>query len=222
MYKYGKILIQKYFEEQSFVDSDIESFNHFVDKELQNIIEENKEIVPTIIPHNIDDFKIKFDKIWVTKPEITEADGSKRKIFPIEARLRKITYSSPIFIDVSAHINGVQRESFTTQIGNLPIMLKSKYCHLHSLSNEELIAKGEDPTDPGGYFIINGSEKVLITMEDLVPNKMLITKTSTGPSAFSGTLFSEKGSFKIPHTLERMKDGIFYLTLTRIKRVRSE
>ena len=127
MYKYGKILIQKYFEEQSFVDSDIESFNHFVDKELQNIIEENKEIVPTIIPHNIDDFKIKFDKIWVTKPEITEADGSKRKIFPIEARLRKITYSSPIFIDVSAHINGVQRESFTTQIGNLPIMLKSKW-----------------------------------------------------------------------------------------------
>ena len=61
MYKYGKILIQKYFEEQSFVDSDIESFNNFVDKELQNIIEENKEIVPTIIPHNIDDFKIKFD-----------------------------------------------------------------------------------------------------------------------------------------------------------------
>ena len=162
MYKYGKILIQKYFEEQSFVDSDIESFNHFVDKELQNIIEENKEIVPTIIPHNIDDFKIKFDKIWVTKPEITEADGSKRKIFPIEARLRKITYSSPIFIDVSAHINGVQRESFTTQIGNLPIMLKSKWCHLHKMNREELVQKGEDPDEPGGYFIINGTEKVLI------------------------------------------------------------
>ncbi|HIH38874.1 DNA-directed RNA polymerase subunit B'' [Candidatus Woesearchaeota archaeon] len=214
-----KVLIQKYFQKSNFVSSDIDSFNTFIEVDLNDIIEENKEIEPTIIPQNVDEFKIRMDKIWVTKPEIIEADGSKRPIFPAEARLRKITYSAPIFIEVSAHINGVQRESFTTQIGNLPIMLKSKYCHLHSLSNEELIAKGEDPTDPGGYFIINGSEKVLITMEDLVPNKMLITKTSTGPSAFSGTLFSEKGSFKIPHTLERMKDGIFYLTLTRIKRV---
>ena len=122
MYKYGKTLIQKYFDEQSFVDSDIESFNSFMEKELNNILEENKEIVPTIIPHNIDDFKIRLDKIWAVKPEITEADGSKRDIFPVEARLRKLTYSAPTFIEVSAHINGVQRESFTTQIGNIPIM----------------------------------------------------------------------------------------------------
>jgi len=218
MYKYGKILIQKYFEEQSFVDSDIESFNHFVDKELQNIIEENKEIVPTIIPHNIDDFKIKFDKIWVTKPEITEADGSKRKIFPIEARLRKITYSSPIFIDVSAHINGVQRESFTTQIGNLPIMLKSKWCHLHKMNREELVQKGEDPDEPGGYFIINGTEKVLIKIEDLASNKSLIERDSTS-GQLALKLFSEYGSFKIPHVMEKSKDGVFYITFTRVKKI---
>src|SRR3989338_6381622 len=218
MYKYCKILIQKYFEEQSFVDSDIESFNHFVDKELQNIIEENKEIVPTIIPHNIDDFKIKFDKIWVTKPEITEADGSKRKIFPIEARLRKITYSSPIFIDVSAHINGVQRESFTTQIGNLPIMLKSKWCHLHKMNREELVQKGEDPDEPGGYFIINGTEKVLIKIEDLASNKSLIERDSTS-GQLALKLFSEYGSFKIPHVMEKSKYSIFYITFTRVKKI---
>ncbi|MDP7506390.1 MAG: DNA-directed RNA polymerase subunit B'', partial [Candidatus Woesearchaeota archaeon] len=128
-----KLLLKKFFEENSFVGSDIESFNNFIDKELQAIIEENKEIEPTIIPHNVDDFKIKLDKIWVTKPEIIEADGSKRDIFPIEARLRKLTYSSPVFIEISSHTNGVQRESFITQIGNLPIMLKSKYCHLSKL-----------------------------------------------------------------------------------------
>ncbi len=219
MYKYSKILIQKYFEEQSFVNSDIESFNHLIDKELDKIIVENREIVPTIIPHNVDNFKIKFDKIWVTKPEITEADGSKRKIFPIEARLRKITYSAPIFIEVSAHINDVQRESFVTQIGNLPIMLKSKNCHLNKMSREELIQNGEDPDDPGGYFIINGTEKVLINIEDLAANKLLIEKNSVGPSKFVGKLFSERGSFKIPHTIEKMKDGIFYLTFTRVKRI---
>ena len=219
MYKYGKILIQKYFDEQSFVDSDIESYNHFMEKELNNIIEENKEIVPTIIPHNIDDFRIKLDKIWALKPEITEADGSKRNIFPMEARLRKLTYSAPTFIEVSAHINGVQRESFTTQIGNIPIMLKSKWCHLHGLSKQELIEKGEDPDEPGGYFIINGTEKVLITIEDLASNKFLIEKPTSGTSEFVGKLFSEHGSFKIPHTMEKPKDGIFYLTFTRVRKI---
>src|SRR3989344_5643483 len=80
MNNYSNLLVKKYFEEQQFIDSDIENFNHFVEKELDNIIEENKDIEPTIIPHNIDEFKIKFDKIWVTKPEIIEADGSKRKL----------------------------------------------------------------------------------------------------------------------------------------------
>ena len=157
MYKYGKTLLQKYFDEQSFIDSEIESFNDFMENQLNNIIEENREIVPTIIPHNIDDFKIKFDKIWAVKPEITEADGSKRNIFPIEARLRKLTYSAPTFIEVSAHINGVQRESFTTQIGNIPIMLKSKWCHLHNLSKQELIDRSEDP-DMNSNDIISSLE----------------------------------------------------------------
>lgn len=219
MYKYSKILVQKYFEEQSFVKPSIKSFNNLIEKELSKIIEENKEIVPTIIPHNIDNFKIIFDKIRVEYPEITEADGSKRKIFPIEARLRKITYSAPIFIEVSAHVNEVQRESFETQIGSLPIMLKSKNCHLNKMSREELIQCGEDPDDPGGYFIINGTEKVLIHIEDLAANRFLVEKNSVGPSAYVGKLFSERGSFKIPHTIEKMKDGIFYLTFTRVKRI---
>ena len=120
-----QVLIKKYFEEQSFVGSTISSFNNFIENELQNIVDENKEIEPTIIPPDVDEFKIRFDKIWVTKPEITEADGSKRAIYPTEARLRKISYSAPMYIEVSAHINGVQRESFTTLIGNVLIMLIS-------------------------------------------------------------------------------------------------
>lgn len=219
MYKYGKALIQKFFEEQSFVDSNIESFNNFIETELNVIIEENKEIVPTIIPHNVDDYRIRFDKVWVKKPEITEADGSKRNVYPTEARLRKITYAAPVFIEVSAHINEVQRESFVTQVCSLPIMLKSKYCHLLKLPKDELIKYGEDPDDPGGYFIINGTEKVLISIEDLASNKFLIDRDTIGPCEYVGKLFSERGSFKIPHTIEKPKDGIFYLTFTRVKSV---
>ncbi|MBC8501380.1 MAG: DNA-directed RNA polymerase subunit B'' [Nanoarchaeota archaeon] len=219
MSKYSDVLIKKFFEENSIVKSSIRSFNRFVDKEMQTIIDENREIEPTIIPPNVEEFKIKLDRIWVTKPEITEADGSKRAIYPVEARLRKLSYSAPIFIEVSSHINGVQRESFKTQIGNLPIMLKSKYCHLADLSKKELVEKGEDPDDDGGYFIINGTEKAVVNVEDLASNKFLVNKVSVGVSPFVGKIFSEKGSYKIPHLVEKMKDGVFYLTFTRVKRV---
>lgn len=215
----AKLLIQKYFQSHSLIKSDIESFNYFIEHELQKIIDENKEIEPTIIPSNVDKFKIQLDKIWLTKPEITEADGSKRAVFPVEARLRKITYASPCFIEVSAHINDVQRESFVTQVGSIPIMLRSKYCHLHALSRDDLIGKGEDPDDPGGYFIINGTEKVLIDVEDLASNQFVVEKESVGVSEYVGKIFSEFGYYKIPHTLEKMKDGIFYLSFTRVKRI---
>lgn len=219
MSSYTKILIKKYFEENSFVKSDIESFNDFIEKELQKIVDENKIIEPTIIPPEVESYKIRLDKIWVTKPEITEADGSKRNIYPVEARLRKLSYSSPIFLEISSHINDVQRESITTQIGNLPIMLKSNFCHLNGMNRDELISKGEDPEDPGGYFAINGTERVLVNIEDLASNRFLVTGESTGPSKFIGKLFSEQGPYKIPHTVERLKDGIFYISFTRVKRI---
>jgi len=213
-----KILLQAYFDENSLVASDIESFNTFVESGMQEIIEENKELIPPIVPPNVEDFIIKLDKIWVEKPEITEADGSKREILPIEARLRKMTYAAPVFLNISAIINGVQRESFTTQIASLPIMLKSKPCFLNGLSKEELITKGEDPDDPGGYFIINGTEKVLISVEDLMPNNFLVEKDKVSGN-FVGKMFSEAGPLKIPHTIEKKKDGIFYLSFTRVQDV---
>jgi DNA-directed RNA polymerase beta subunit len=214
----AKTLIQKHFADNSLVTSDIESFNYFVEHELQKIVNENRDIEPTIIPPNVESFKIRLDKIEVRDPTITEADGSVRNIYPVEARLRKLSYAAPVFIEVSSHINDVQRETFTTQIGSLPIMLKSRKCHLSKMSRDDLIKNGEDPDDPGGYFIINGTERVLVNIEDLASNRFIVEKTS-GVTEYTGKLFSENGPFKIPHTIERMKDGLFYLTFTRVKRV---
>lgn len=55
-------------------------------------------------------------------------------------------------------------------------MLKSEICHLHGLSRNELIEKGEDPADPGGYFIVNGSERSIVTMEEIAPNKIILER----------------------------------------------
>lgn len=215
----SKVLIDKFFEQNSFVKSTIDSFNQFLEKHLNEILDENRIVEPTIIPPNVESFKIRLDKIWVTRPEIIEADGAKRDIYPTEARLRKLSYSAPVYIEISAHVNDVQRESFTTQIGNMPIMLKSAACHLSKLSRDELIEKGEDPDEPGGYFIINGTERVLVNIEDLAANRFVVDKPTTGISEFVGKVFSEHASYKIPHTIERLKDGIFYGSFTRVKRV---
>jgi len=214
-----KELIGKYFEENSLVKADIESFNYFIEKGMHKVVEEIGEIIPTIIPPEIQDFKIKFDKIEVGKPSIIEADGSQRDIFPNEARLRKISYSAPIFMNISVHVDGIQRENFRTPIGKIPIMIKSKYCHLHGLKREQIIEKGEDPDDPGGYFILNGNERVLITVEDLASNKMFFERKKSGASKYIAQIFSERGAYRIPHLFEQMKDGIIYLSFTRFKRV---
>ncbi|MDP3734800.1 MAG: hypothetical protein Q8R37_06240, partial [Nanoarchaeota archaeon] len=209
------ILIKKYFEEKKFVESNIQSFNILMEKGLQEVIEENKEAEPTIIPHNIEKFKIRFGRMTIGKPEITEADGSKRPIYPMEARLRKISYHAPIYLEVSTYINDVQRENFIAEVGKMPIMLKSKHCNLDGLSTQELIKKGEDATDPGGYFIINGTERVIVNVEDLAPNNFMVEKEKDGTC--SGRFFAAKGSYKIPHNFERKKDGIYYITFTRVK-----
>lgn len=214
-----KKIIKKYFEEHSFIQSSIESFNKFIEVELQKTIDEIGDIIPTILPPEVQEFKIKMNKIWIEKPQITEADGSKRNIYPIEARLRKLTYSAPIFLEVAAFIDGIQRENFTAQIGRIPIMVKSKYCHLDKLNSDELINHGEDPNDPGGYFIINGNERVIITVEDLLPNKVFFQESSTGPSRFTAKIFSQRGAYSIPHVIEQMKDGIIYLSFTKFKRI---
>ncbi len=219
MSKQSYILLQKYFEENSFVAGNIDSFNSFVASELQQIIRENAEIEPTIIPANVEKFTIKLDKISVGKPEITEADGSKRDLMPSEARLRNLSYAAPIHLDVSAHVNGVQRESFTTQIGSLPIMLKSKHCHLKGMKRDDLIKKGEDPDDAGGYFIVNGTEKAVVAVEDLASNRFVLEEQATGISDYVGKIFSEQGSYKIPHQMEKLKDEVFYISFTRVKRI---
>ncbi len=213
------LLIKKYFEEHSFIESSIASFNKFIEYELQKTIDEIGDIIPTILPVDVQEFKIKLEKIWIEKPQITEADGSKRNIYPVEARLRNLTYAAPIFLEVSAYVDGIQRESFVAQIGRIPIMLKSKYCHLHKLSKDELVEQGEDAFDTGGYFIINGNERVIITVEDLLPNKVFYQKNLIGPSKNTAKIFSQRGAYSIPHVLEHMKDGIIYLSFTKLKRI---
>ncbi|MBU1204007.1 MAG: DNA-directed RNA polymerase subunit B'' [Nanoarchaeota archaeon] len=212
-------ILKKYFEDYSLVESNINSFNRFMDKGIQQIVNETQDIIPTIIPQEVSDFKIKLGKVEISKPRLVEADGSKRDVYPMEARMRKLTYSSPIMINISVFVEGVEKESFKTLIGKIPVMVRSKYCHLWGQNKEGLVKYHEDPNDLGGYFILNGNERVLIIVEDLASNKLFVERSKVGPSKFVGKIFSETNSYRIPHTLEQMKDGVIYMTFTRFRRI---
>ncbi|WP_456472208.1 DNA-directed RNA polymerase subunit B'' [Methanocaldococcus sp.] len=205
-------LVDAYFKEHSLVEHQIESYNDFVENRLQKIIDE-VGYIDTNIPEG---FKVKLGKIRLGKPIIKEADGSVREITPMEARIRELTYSVPMYLEMTP-IYGKgedEREGETIEvyIGELPVMLGSKLCLLYGKSEEELIKMGEDPRDRFGYFIINGTEKVLITQEDLIPNRIICEKDEkSGKIVDIAKVFSTRHGFRALCTVEKYPDGLLYV-----------
>ena len=219
MNKPSRILLRSLFKDKDLVDSSIRSFEWFVDEGMQQIVDQTGVIEPTIIPPNVEELKVVLGNVRIGKPITIEAEGSERLLYPSEARIRNLTYAAPIFLTFKTYIDGRLTETVERNIGMLPIMLKSKYCLLRGLSKDELIEKGEDPYDPGGYFIINGTERVLVAVEDLAPNHFTVESASSGPSKYVGKIFSTFGSYRIPTTIEQLSDGIVYVSFSRANKL---
>ncbi|GAB2212267.1 hypothetical protein Droror1_Dr00025619 [Drosera rotundifolia] len=133
-------------------------------------------------------YKISFGQIYLSKPMMIESDGETATLFPKAARLRNLTYSAPLYVDVTKKVtrkghNGEEvsesQDFKKVFIGKVPIMLRSSYCTLFQNSEKDLTELGECPYDQGGYFIINGSEKVLIAQEKMSTNHVYVFKKRT-------------------------------------------
>ena len=84
-------------------------------------------------------------------------------------------YSAPLYVDITKTVirdneDPVETQHLKTFVGKIPIMLRSTYCLLSGLNDRDLTELNECPLDPGGYFIINGSEKVLVAQEKMATN----------------------------------------------------
>ena len=202
------LVMKKYLEEHSLVESNIISFNNFIEKRMQEIVDEIGETITN------EDFEIKLGKISIGKPKIIEADGSSSLITPTEARLRNLTYSAPVFLEITVKKDD-QVDSETVEIGKIPIMVKSKMCNTFGMSKEELIKNYNDPLDPGGYFIIKGNERVMVMAEDLAENQPFVETNARDEIILK--MFSLKGTYRIPVTISEDKDGIFNLSFSRFK-----
>mgnify|MGYP000107776495 FL=1 len=182
-----KDVIGEYVKENGFVKHQIDSFNDFVEFGIQKIID---EIGPIEISTKEDSrggkatYIISFDKINIKKPVIRENDGTTNIMYPQEARNRNLTYHSCIYCDMSVKTikNGEETIKISReQLGFLPIMVKSKFCLLHGKSEIELAKLGECIYDEGGYFIVNGNEKAIVSQERM-PNNVVFCFYKKPPS----------------------------------------
>ncbi len=171
--------------------------------------------------------------IWVGSPEIKEASGASNQITPNEARLRDLNYMAPITLRVRVVEDGMEKEPENIKIGDLPVMVRSKVCSLtgnnldvyveknngpvDASRREKLQYVGEDPDDSGGYFIIGGSERVITSLEDLAPNKILVEFEEKYDSKVEvAKVFSQKAGFRALTSMERGNDGIISVSIPSV------
>lgn len=173
----------------------LESFNNFLEVLLPNIIKQYSPLkimgqYQTVQNQTADVlYEIKFGDIHLTAPVIHENDGSTKPMYPNIARIRGATYSSPIYLDMQTRYSETidskeepdnnetskwKSSSESVLIGRIPIMLHSNYCILNEKMGKSLSELGECNYDKGAYFIINGSEKVILSQEKMAPNKAFV------------------------------------------------
>ena len=107
---------------------------------------------------------------------------------PNEARLRNMTYGTTLHVDVDIIYkikdeNGVENVSEIIlekiYFGKFPIMLNSDLCILNTLDSHVKFNMGECKNDKGGYFIIDGKEKIIylnrevVTIRGIVPGEYI-------------------------------------------------
>ncbi|MDG1525038.1 MAG: DNA-directed RNA polymerase subunit B [Candidatus Thalassarchaeaceae archaeon] len=247
-----KEIIESYFRERSLVNHQLASYNDCIptadsqnsrfEKIVRNIRIGTDEIIEDeeggiikldVLDHEI---QVRMKNMTLGPPTIREANGAEHPSSPLECRLRKLTYMSPVYLDFTIHRDDLPQPIVEekVQIGSVPIMIRSRRCNLNpshidanrNLSPEKseedkeyyhtlLQGKGEDPHDPGGYFIINGTERVLISMEDLAPNRVTVEMNKRyARKTEVAKIFSQKDGVRKPLTVEKRKDGMLMVKIS--------
>ena len=212
-------VISAYFEEKGLVRQQLDSFDEFIQNTMQELVDDSGDIrVSPEVQHLVgyDEegfeeverggtkrvFEIRFGQVYLSKPTTVEKDGTVTNIFPHEARLRNLTYSAPLYVDVTMNEYRARKDANTSDpnedlgepvstedarkefLGYVPIMLRSLFCVLSDKDDAQLSDLGECVYDQGGYFVINGSEKVIVAQERMSNNHVYAFRKKQ-PSKFS-------------------------------------
>jgi DNA-directed RNA polymerase III subunit RPC2 len=162
---------------KGFSKQHIESFNEFINERLQKIV--TSKVNYRVTSEADPEFFLEYESISVSKPthETSYDEYSKvSKLYPNEARIADLTYSGDILVNIKYRLNGLTERRSNVKIGRMPIMLGSSCCHLDGKNEAELAMLKECPVDPKGYFIVRGTEKVLLIQEQMIENRIQVEK----------------------------------------------
>eukprot|EP01017_Pseudomicrothorax_dubius_P010355 TRINITY_DN13687_c0_g1_i1.p1 TRINITY_DN13687_c0_g1~~TRINITY_DN13687_c0_g1_i1.p1 ORF type:complete len:252 (+),score=69.51 TRINITY_DN13687_c0_g1_i1:114-869(+) len=186
-------VIRAYFKEHGLVSQQIKSYNQFLESMVNIILELGKiEIVPQIKYRVTEGMRHK--KI-IYRFRVTELYKGTLLTTPNDCRIRNLTYDRQVLIrlvqeDVVLNEEG-KEESVNTieypkpiKLGQLPIMVRSKWCTLHGLKTSDIVDKGECEYDQGGYFVVNGGEKIIVAQEKMTNNFVYVFRKKQ-PSKYS-------------------------------------
>ncbi|GFV26919.1 DNA-directed RNA polymerase I subunit RPA2 [Trichonephila clavipes] len=168
----------------------VASFNYVLREGIGHVV---KNIPPLEIGlPNGDRIQVNIINAAIGMPGVKQGTIAKTiKVYPAECRNRCVTYKGRLLLTISWSKNGVVQDVIEKTIGEVPIMVKSQACNLDKLTPKQLVDVGEEENEFGGYFIINGKEKVV---------RLLIVQRRNYPIAMQrnswkkrGDLFTEYG-----------------------------
>ena len=187
------VLIESYFRNQhlkQLIRHQLESYNYFVNTQIENTIEmfnpvhicSDHDYIKELNLYRLE-IHITFENFNIHRPQVYENNGATKIMFPQESRLRNFTYAGAMTVDVNIKYTVRNGENYKNvlnyqkilkniHIGKLPIMLRSDICVLNQYKHLNTNLTGECKMDPGGYFIINGSEKTCLGQERAAENQI--------------------------------------------------
>ena len=209
-------IISMYFRDNptALIDHHLVSYNDFFNKGIKQVLKEKNPIRFIKDQHEKSkDFQHQAylyiggknaDKLYYGKPVIYDDNDEEHIMYPNEARLRNMTYAFTLHVDVEVEFfiksynesDAVVYEHSEVvtipkiYLGKFPIMLQSDMCILKSLSPEVRYNMGECRNDKGGYFIIDGKEKVIICQEKFADNTLYIQEKPSDIYSYSANIRS--------------------------------
>lgn len=168
--------IEEYFEKYGLVHHQLSAYNDFVTHGIQKIVDAYKNITITDSP-----VTISFGKVFIPKPFVIECDRRTHSILPNDCRKRGLTYDVPVHVDIYSETNGETQIHRRIPLFRIPVMVGSSLCSTFDMTTDERLEIAQEcMNDPGGYFIINGNERAIVSQIRNVPYNVIHVLT---PSA---------------------------------------
>ena len=161
----------------------LDAYNTFMVEKLAYTV---RAMNPIRVIKNDDTLRVDIEvgeNVYLDPPTYVDDKGARNPLLPNVARMRNLYYASDLRMDVRVSYYENDKLVGTPDVyerhffGRIPVMLQSKLCALHGLTQEELTEAGECRFDQGGYFVIDGKEKVVISQERIATNQLFV-----GPS----------------------------------------